>query len=250
MTTRTRPVPAHGTYARGNGAPGYREPCKCGPCWKAMRRGRKQYVVNRQLGRPGLVDAAPARQRLQQLTQTMTWTQICEAADSDPRGLQLVADGRRTQIRRTTLDRIMSVKPQAPAPGKYLDATGYRRRLQALRAIGWSAQAIANKAQTGEVCVQRICAGGQPTVRQVLAEKILKVFAELHRTPAPPGRSATRTRNNALLNGWAPPGAWDDIDDPSAVPDWTGYCGTDRGYWTHRQQQLPMCARCETAHGE
>ena len=54
----------------------------------------------------------------------------------------------------------------------------------------------------------------------------------------------------ARRNGWAPPGAWDDdqIDDPQAHPEWTGECGTDRGYWVHRRQQLPMCTRCETAH--
>jgi hypothetical protein len=136
----------------------------------------------------------------------------------------------------------------APAPGKFIDSTGIRRRIQALRAIGYSAKVIADRAGSAEVRIQLICSGRQPTVRQFLAVKILKVFVELHQTPAPPGRSSTVASKHALANGWAPPAAWDDIDDPNAVPDWTGHCGSDRGYWMHNRQQLPMCARCEQAH--
>lgn len=244
----TKPLPAHGTYARANGCPGYREPCKCDPCHKELRRVRKLHNVNRQLGRPGLVDATPAREHLQTLLQQMTWEQIFTASGCDSRNLQLVADGRRTQIRRSTLTQILAVQPAPTARGKYVDATGTRRRIQALRAIGYSAKAIAKAAGSAEARMQLISSGAQPTVRHWLAEKINTVFVELHDTPAPASCSATMTRNHAKAQGWAPPAAWDDIDDPAAVPDWTGYCGTDRGWWTHRRQNLPMCPRCERAH--
>ncbi|MFE0794699.1 hypothetical protein [Streptomyces mutabilis] len=244
----TKPLPAHGTYARANGCPGYREPCKCDPCHKELRRVRKLHNVNRQLGRPGLVDATPAREHLQTLLQQMTWEQIFTASGCDSRNLQLVADGRRTQIRRSTLTQILAVQPAPTARGKYVDATGTRRRIQALRAIGYSAKAIAKAAGSAEARMQLISSGAQPTVRHWLAEKINTVFVELHDTPAPASCSATMTRNHAKAQGWAPPAAWDDIDDPAAVPDWTGYCGTDRGWWTHRRQNLPMCPRCEHAH--
>lgn len=244
----SRPLPEHGTYARGNGAPGYREPCPCEPCYRAMRRGRKQYKVNRQLGRPGLIDATPARERLNILRQTMTWGQIFAATGYDARNLQQIAGGHQDRIRRGTLVGILAIQHEPPAPGKYIDATGVRRRVQALRAIGWSAKSIATAASSAEARIQLISSGEQPTVRYVLAEKIIRVFVDLHRTPAPPGSSATRTRNHANRNGWAPPGAWDDIDDPAARPDWTGHCGTDHGWWTHRLENLPTCPRCENAH--
>lgn len=219
MTARS--LPAHGSYARANGCPGYREPCKCEICHPAFRRARKQYNVNRQLGRPGLVDATPARKHLQKLQRSMTWEQIVAAGACEARNLQLIADGRRTQIRRSTLTKILGVTLQPPAPGKYVDATGLRRRLQALRVIGWSAYRLAEAAGSAEARIQLICSGEQPTVRQALAVKILRVYAELAQTPAPPGRSATRTTRHALANGWAPPAAWDDdtIDDPQAAPD-------------------------------
>ncbi|MFC9244585.1 hypothetical protein ACFT7S_11310 [Streptomyces sp. NPDC057136] len=63
-------------------------------------------------------------------------------------------------------------------------------------------------------------------------------------------QAANRFRNYARAKGWPPPAAWDDdvIDDPAALPEWTGCCGTDRGWWMHTLQKLPMCELCEAAH--
>jgi DNA-binding Xre family transcriptional regulator len=244
----TRPLPAHGTYARGNGAPGYREPCYCTPCREVVRRGRKGYNVNRQLGRPAIVDAAPARKHLQMLARSMTWAQICAATGCNDDNLRYVADGRRKRIRRSTLEQILAVQVEQPAPGKYIDITGTRRRVQALRAIGWSAQAIAEKCGSARARIDVISSGEQPTIRHQLAEKIAQTFIELHQTPAPAGCSSTVAKKYARLNGWAPPGAWDDIDDPAALPDWTGACGTDRGWWLHSVNNIPVCLGCNAAH--
>jgi hypothetical protein len=212
----TRPLPAHGTYARANGSPGYRKPCPCEECRATLLSAKKRYRVRRESGRPGLVDAAPARKRLKQLLKTMSQQQIKAITGCDDCNLRLILDGTRTQIRRDTLQRILSVKPEPPAPGTYLDATGTRRRIQALRAIGWSARALAEAAGTGESVIERIC-DGQPTVRGVVAVKIQDAYARLSQTPAPAGRSATRAKGYATANGWAPPEYWDDddIDDPA-----------------------------------
>jgi hypothetical protein len=242
-----RPIPPHGSYARANGSPGYRPACNCEPCRTTRLRTKKRNRVNRQLGRPGLIDATPARRRLEELQRTMSWLQIKAATGCDDCNLRQILDGTRSQIRRDTLDRILNIQPEEPAPGKYLDATGTRRRLQALRAIGWSARAIAEAAGAGETSVERIC-NGQPAVRAVVTAKICTVYATLSQAPAPASRSATRAKGYAAAHGWPPPAAWDDIDDPQAVPDWTGCCGTDRGWWLHRRLDLPMCQRCEQAH--
>ena len=246
MTT-TKPLPLHGSYARANGSPGYRKPCPCDLCRAKLLSAKKRYRVSRESGRPGLVDAASARERLQELLRTMSLLQIKAATGCDDYNLRRIIDGTRPQIRRSTLARIMNLKPVPPAPGTYLDATGTRRRIQALRAIGWSARATAEASGASETVIERIC-DGQPTVRGVVEMKIRAVYIKLAETPAPAGRSSTRAKNFAIANRWAPPGAWDDIDDPAALPDWTGHCGTDHGYWTHRTRKLPMCARCEQAH--
>ena len=228
-----RPIPPHGTYARANGSPGYRLPCDCNPCRTTRLRVKKRNTVNRQLGRPGLIDATLARRKLEQLQRTMSWEQIAAATGCDDCNLRQIVDGSRTQIRRGTLARILSVQPESPAPGKYLDATGTRRRIQALRAIGWSARALADASGAGETSIERICLG-QPTVRSTVAVRIAVAYSKLHRSPAAPGRSATRARNYAISNGWAPPGAWDEdtIDDPNAQPE----CGRPLNF--HERAEL------------
>jgi len=242
-----RPIPPHGTYARGNGSPGYRKPCPCQPCLNARRRGKKRNTVQRQLGRPGTVDAAQAQARLLTLNKTTGWNDLAAAIGGSAANLRDIAAGRRTTIRRATHNKIMALAVQ-PSGGQYIEATGSRRRIHALRAIGWSTSVIAKHARTSDVRIQLI-SNGQATVRHSLTVKIREAYDTLS-LQTPVGRDVTRVKNTATRNGWAPPGAWDDdcIDDPAAVPDWTGYCGTDRGYWMHRNQQLPMCARCETAH--
>ncbi|WP_405888806.1 hypothetical protein OG762_36560 [Streptomyces sp. NBC_01136] len=245
MTT-ARPLPPHGTYARANGSRGYRKPCKCEPCLVERRRYKKHDRASRQLGRPGHVDAKQARERLLLLNQTTGWNDLATAFGGSAANLRDIAFGRRTRIKRTTHNKIMTLKA-APSGGQYIDATGSRRRLQALQAIGHTTYTIADATRAGRTLIVPIL-DGRPLVRRVLAERIADAYSVLSQTPG----HAPRSRNRAVLNGWAPPAAWDDerLDDPQAHPDWTGHCGTDRGYWMHKRQQLPMCTRCETAHEE
>ena len=253
MTTATKPLPAHGTYARGNGSPGRREPCPCAPCRKEKLRKRKQFNVARQQGRGARVDATAAREHLKALHATMSWSQLAIATGCDPRGLQLLLTGQRKEINRSTHNKILAVKaPPTPSPGMYIDATGLRRRLQALAVLGYSGIYIAKRIKTADTRLHLITNGKQPTVRYVLARRIIAIYDELAHTPAPAGRSRTRVIKLAADNRWAGPVAWDDdtIDDPAAVPDWTGHCGTDRGWWMHTNQRLPMCEACATAHEE
>lgn len=217
----TKPLPPHGTYARANGSPGRRAACRCAPCHNEWLRTRKRYHVNRQLGRPAEVDATPARQHLELLRRTMTWAQIADASQVECRTLQLLGAGRQQVLRRGTLARIKAVPPVPPsAPGHYLDSTGCRRRLQALRVLGYSAKVLAEIIGTAETRIHLICSGSQPRVRFLLASRIFEAYATLTVAPAPDGRSATMARRCAKANGWLGPAWWDasEIDDPAFVP--------------------------------
>lgn len=248
MTTAIKPLPEHGTYARANGVHGRRGPCNCGPCRTIRLRVKKRNKVNRQLGRASRVPADLAQAHLKTLSETMTWPQIGTLAGCDYGNLREIANGHVPVILCSTQNKILAVQPQISAPGKPVDATGTTRRVRGLRALGYSPAFIAKAFGFSETHVRLLSRGDQPTVRHRIAVKVAAVFAELATVPAPRSTSATMSRNYAQAHGWAPPGAWDDIDDPAAVPDWTGHCGTDRGYWMHRHQQLPMCQRCEQAH--
>lgn len=214
----TRPLPAHGTYARANGSPGRRAGCNCQPCIKERRRVGKRNHVNRQLGRPGTVNATPARTHLQRLHEYMGWKTLAKRTTLDYRTLVQIYRGERATIRRTTASKILAV-PVANNrdAGKYLDATGSIRRVRALQAIGHTTQAIADACQTGRAKIELIVNGKQPTVREMLAVKIRRAYEQLANQPG----TSVRSRNRARQESWPPPAAWDDdrIDDPTAKPE-------------------------------
>lgn len=134
-----------------------------------------------------------------------------------------------------------------------IDPTGTIRRVQALATLGWTKRHIA--AQTGTFTVSAIerLKTGKP-VTAALARAIRDAYLSVGEKPAEEHGInhswAVRTRKRATANGWAPPTAWDGdtIDDPDAHPEWTGHCGTDRGYHLHKTEHIPMCPPCEAAH--
>ena len=95
-----------------------------------------------------------------------------------------------------------------------VEATGTRRRLRALVAMGWSFGHIGARLGESQPTVHRW------TVRERLfastAEKVRAVYDELSMTPGP----SNRARLDARRKGWAVPLAWsdEDIDNPLARP--------------------------------
>ena len=98
-----------------------------------------------------------------------------------------------------------------------IDATGARRRIQALNALGWTFDEIGARLGGGKNRAHRIAHGNHCTDRGIYAttnERILAVYDELCHT-RPTGWIAERTRANAARLGWVVPAMWDDIDrDP------------------------------------
>lgn len=262
MSTATKKLPAHGTYARANGSPGYREACLCDRCVPVKLTTRKRHSVNRQLGRAARIDATPARKRLILLHNTMCWRTLGIATGCDASNLMLIHNGTRTQITRTTHDKIMAVRPAAkPDLTVYVDVTGTRRRIQAMQAIGHSFAVIAEAAGTTRWRVGLIADGHQPTVSQAIADRIADAYRHLSRRPAPFNRSTNRSRNHAATNGWHGPLAWgSDINDPTAKPDMgddssapTGPivlrpCGTTAAHRRHLRRGEPVDEACRLAN--
>lgn len=95
-----------------------------------------------------------------------------------------------------------------------VDATGTRRRIQALAAIGWS---LAE--QSRRLGMERSAAHAMTTRAWVTVETAAKVAALYDELAMTPGTS-TRARCDARRRGWPVPLAWDeeDLDDPAATP--------------------------------
>jgi AraC-like DNA-binding protein len=157
------------------------------------------------------------------------------------------------------LARLARLQFEEPLPNAWVDSTGAIRRLKALWAAGYSLPWLAE--QTG-FCSRSYL---QLMFRGVRSEsgmeyQNVRAVARLYERCAytdpvdlgVPAKSAAYARTFAAKKGYAPPGCWDEdtIDDPDALPEWTGACGTERGYQIHYRERIPYCPPCSRAHHE
>lgn len=161
------------------------------------------------------------------------------------------------RIRTETATAILSYTPTLddyPA-GARIDATGSVRRIRALAHLGWTTPTLATHLSFGTARTIEQAGRSQKLTAQ-LGRSVRDVYTKLSSVTAEDmGVTpwiARRRRNYATAQCWAPPTAWDDdtIDDPAALPDWTGFCGTDRGWWAHRIEHIPVCKACAQAHAD
>jgi hypothetical protein len=226
---------SHGERARyvhgpdENGTPGV--PCRCAPCTAASsayeRHRERQALYGR--WRP-YVDAGPAREHLRYLASCgIGWRRaaaLAGAGNGTVSKLLFGGPGDRPPTRRIrpeTEAKILAVRPSLDALGSkaLVDATGARRRLQALVALGHSQASLARRLSitpqnfTTTMAAQRLTAATARAIRD-LYDQLWNVPPDesAHRARI----SASRARNTARASGWPPPLAWDDdqIDDPAA----------------------------------
>ena len=189
--------------------------CRCETCRPERNRMRK-------LTEAGLIPPSPAAQARAVLRGWMArghspaW--IASATGLTLASAQhLTGDARRydRKIGRHLAQVILRTDITSATAG-LTDATGARRRLQALAAIGWSQMEIARRYDGHFVSLASIARGAQSHVGPRLHRLITTAYDDLAMTPGP----HNRTRLDAARKGWAPPLAWDDetIDDPAAEP--------------------------------
>jgi transcriptional regulator with XRE-family HTH domain len=121
------------------------------------------------------------------------------------------------RVRADTAARILAIDPSADnlAAGGRIDATGTRRRLQALMALGWTQASLARQLHRGTCSVRRTLASRTVTVATAAA--VRELYEQLSNTAPEEGTPARRhasqaARARAHKRGWLPPLAWDDID--------------------------------------
>lgn len=127
--------------------------------------------------------------------------------------------GPEQSVFRTTRSKIIATKRLA-----YWSNEGIQRRIQALMALGWNGRAIATEGGAAERSIIRLAKSEHhERVRYELALKVLVAYEALsmrlppERTPNERG-SANKTRQLAQQEGFLPPLAWNDIDDPNERP--------------------------------
>ncbi len=105
-------------------------------------------------------------------------------------------------------------------PRPLVDATGTRRRLEALAALGWSATQIGRHLGRPHASSRSLISSWKHRDRTVIdagtAAQVAAVYEQLHTRPGP----CSKVRVQALKGGCLPPEAWADvdIDSPEALP--------------------------------
>lgn len=219
----------HGTYLAYK-----RDKCRCVPCSTAMSRRNKADKLKASRGQNNTsVSAERTRQHLHALKAAgVSVREISRRTGYSTSLLERIYRGVLTGTTQSTQDDVLSIP--VPHLRRYdksrIDATGTRRRIRALVAIGHSLKVIAEDAGLSHDVPTRISRVDNPHqwVHIDVADKIRATYDRLwDQTPpqnTPRQRDkATMSRNRATANGWLPPLAWDDdqIDDPAYTPNVT-----------------------------
>ncbi|MFM9780402.1 hypothetical protein [Streptomyces scabiei] len=177
------------------------------------------------------VDAGPAREHLKKINATgMPVAAVCErlglphASSLQPLLWGRGSYGPAEKVRRETAELVLSYWPRLEdfPDSALIDATGTRRRVQALAVRGWSRNWIGQ--QVGMRPEHFRKAITRDRVTAALARSVAAVYdARWNQDPTDHGISlnaASRVRADAARSGCHSALAWDDdtIDDPSAVP--------------------------------
>lgn len=212
--------------------------CRCAPCRTAhadTMRARRRELAYGTYSR-GLVDAEPVRAHLDWLRSQSMGVKTIAAASGVPVTtisriiwpVRSAGDEQPTlpaKVTPVTAAALLAVRPDLAllADHAVIDATGYRRRLQALIAHGWTLPQV-ETAMRGVVTADRM----RPwlhatTITAAGARTIVTVYDRLWLTEPPQATPqqramAQRSRRLATRNRWAPALAWDDIDTDPVVP--------------------------------
>ncbi|MGQ4353226.1 hypothetical protein [Streptomyces drozdowiczii] len=224
MTT-TRPLPDHGTLSRHKHHGCKCDTCRAGYCtWQRTRYRRRGYGTWQPF-----VDAEPVRQHIITLHSAgMSYASIAKAAglyEATVTGFIYALstkDPRKEKATPDIADSILAVSPDPMLSG-WIDATGSRRRIQALAAHGWPMPSLAAPIGINPCSVNRITR--QVRVYTSTARAVLDVY-NTHATASPqehgiPQWKSDRARREAQAKGWPDPLWWEDmghIDDPNFDP--------------------------------
>lgn len=214
--------------------------CRCTEC-RAMQTARaRQRNKLKAYGRfdTGLVDAQPVRDHVAMLQASgMGWKRIAEVSGVGKTAVSQLIYGRKgsnkdprkgevlKRFGRDKAEKLFAVQPEISLlrDGALIDSTGFRRRVQALVALGWSLSKIASR--LGMEVSNMTSALKRDVVRKSTHDAASALFDELWNVQPPRAGhrdkiAYSRSKRLARERGWVPPLAWDDIDrdvEPAAV---------------------------------
>lgn len=216
----------HGTYS--NYTVGK---CRCPECRAASTTYARERYRQQAYGRwKPWADADDVRAHLRNLHRHIAYDTVADLAGVPRRAIWAILYGQKgkpqpTRVRTTTAQKLYAVTADLDRlPGHVrITAVGSSRRLQALAVRGWSSRQVSERMGVPRWQVERLLTDAV-IVAVEQARAVRAVTARLFDQDPPQTTRAERhsvslVRNRAKRNGWVPLAAWDDIDDPDAVPD-------------------------------
>ncbi|MGY1439481.1 hypothetical protein [Streptomyces reniochalinae] len=181
MTIKT--LPPHGTLSRHK-----HYGCDCEPCHSNYRDYERTRYRLRGYGTwQPLTNIQAAREHVSNLVAAgYTITSIAAAANTDTATLQRILYGPSKTLRTDTAHRVLDTKASDMRPSEHrtIDATGTRRRLQALVAIGWPFGHMARHAGIRQRPVAELARAKHVTRRT--AQRVETTYRQLCRLDPPP----------------------------------------------------------------
>jgi DNA-binding NarL/FixJ family response regulator len=216
--------------------------CRCTDCTAANTAAGRAVHRAQTFGRwwP-FVDAAPVREHIRALRAAgigveriallagMSTSHVRELADlgrdGNP-GIRRVRPATAQQVLRIRIDQANR------APRSHVVATGTRRRLQALIAVGWPHDELAARLGRSSAGLRRSMLSDFVTAQT--AQDVCALYEQLWIVRPPQSTDDQRAavdaaRAFAAERGWLPPLAWDDIDTDPDARDHTERAETDDG---------------------
>lgn len=202
--------------------------CRCSDCTAANTAAGRAVHRAQTFGRwRPFVDAAPVREHIRALrTAGIGVERIAMLAGISTSHVRELAAPERDvnagirRVRPETADQVLRVRiDQANrAPRSHVVATGTRRRLQALIAVGWPHDELAESLGRSSASLRRSMRSNSVTAQT--AQDVSDLYEQLWNLRPPKSTddqraAADAARTFAAERGWLPPLAWDDIDtDP------------------------------------
>jgi len=219
----------HVRHLHGTRAAYVKDRCRCPDCTAANTAASRTATRERIYGRwHPYVEAGPVRERITALRAAGIGVErIAQLAGLSVSQIRQLSERSRgdsptlPRVRPSTATRILgvSIETTSRAPGARVDATGSRRRLQALMAMGWPVGGLADQLGRRTNSIQRSMTGESVTART--AQDVAALYERLSNTTPPRATSEQRAaadaaKAHATAQGWLPALAWDDIDtDPT-----------------------------------
>lgn len=218
-------------HRHGTRAAYVKDCCRCTSCTAANTAASRSVTRKRIYGRwQPYVDAGPVRKHIAALRAAGIGVErIAQLAGLSVSHIRELAQHGRgdtagtQRVRPSTAMRVLRIGlgDASRAPSSRVNASGTRRRLQALVAIGWSAGLLAAHLGRRPNSLCRSMAGESVTART--AQDVAILYERLWNTPPPQMTNEQRVaanaaRAHAAAQGWLPPLAWDNIDTDPTPP--------------------------------